>query len=600
MTVSDPKPPASRPRTLVRLARLLWTVDPRTATFLAVLYAAGGLHAVASVAVLRRLIDTAQQALQGRAPLLAAIGWAGALALLTIAYASGNNLRNVVGGRFQEIMRAEMERRCYRQVQTMPLEQLERAAVHDQLQQARQALQGERLSNTLVYAWQSLSESVTLLSLLLYLGRFHWGLPLLLAAGSTPGILVSQRFLYRRYHLARAQTVSERRFGIYDGLLTGRAAAAELRVFGFGNWLAQRALGLSRGMAAERVAIDVAEAPAMALSNVLGTVGYVVAIAFGVALLLDGRLGVGVVAALFYAFQSFQGSYHNLAQNVGIIADNLRYVRDYFAFTNGPRLDMNAGHRLAGPIRQGITFERVSFTYPGGVAPALDDVSFALRPGERLALVGENGAGKSTLVKLLMGLYRPTAGRILVDGVDLREIAPADWYRRIGTVFQDFARYQTSVRHNIGVGWVERRDDGALVEGAAARSDVLDVAATLPDGLDTPLGKEFHQGQELSVGQWQKLAIARAAMRPAELLILDEPASALDARAEAEVYAQFARMTEGRTAILISHRLGSCRIADRILVLQHGRLLEEGTHTSLLGAGGLYAELYQLQAAWYR
>ena len=180
-----------------------------------------------------------------------------------------------------------------------------------------------------------------------------------------------------------------------------------------------------------------------------------------------------------------------------------------------------------------------------------------------------------------------------------REIAPADWHRRLGAVFQEFARYQTTIRDNIGFGWIDKPDDAALVEAAAARSGALELAAAWPHGLDTPLGHEFHDGADLSVGQWQKLAIARAYLRPAELLILDEPASALDARAEAEVYAQFAVMARERTILLISHRLGSCRIADRILVLEHGRLVEAGAHTALLAAGGAYAALYRMQAAWY-
>ena len=224
----------------------------------------------------------------------------------------------------------------------------------------------------------------------------------------------------------------------------------------------------------------------------------------------------------------------------------------------------------------------------------------SIQPGERIALVGENGAGKTTFVKLLMGLYRPTSGRILVDGVDLADIAPADWYRKFGTVFQSFLRYQTTVEENITFGWLEGADDKEHLESVLVRSGADEVAAALPLGLDTPLGKEFHEGAEMSVGQWQKLAIARAYFRPAEILILDEPASALDAKAEAAVYAHFADMAQERTAVLISHRLASCQIADRILVLREGRLVEQGSHAALLSAEGEYAELYRLQAASYR
>jgi ATP-binding cassette subfamily B protein len=281
----------------------------------------------------------------------------------------------------------------------------------------------------------------------------------------------------------------------------------------------------------------------------------------------------------------------------------VRYLQDFFDFLDGPRLDLRAG--LPPPLRltRGITFEGVSFTYPGTERPAVHDLNLTIGPGERLALVGENGAGKTTLVKLLMGLYQPTAGRILVDGIDLRTLAPAAWYRRFGAVFQDFLRYQTSVRDNVAFGWVDGAAPAAseaAIQAALTRSGAAELVATLPRGVNTLLGKEFHDGADLSAGQWQQLAIARAYLRPAEILILDEPASALDARTEAEVYEHFAHLAEQRTVLLISHRLGSCRIAGRILVLKAGRIVETGTHEALLAAGGEYATLYRMQAAWYR
>jgi ATP-binding cassette subfamily B protein len=247
----------------------------------------------------------------------------------------------------------------------------------------------------------------------------------------------------------------------------------------------------------------------------------------------------------------------------------------------------------------GIRFENVGFTYPGSQRPALRAIDLHLRSGERIALVGENGAGKTTLARLLLGLYQPTEGRILVDGVDLANLDPADWRHRAAAVFQEFQQYHLTVRENIGFGNLERLHDLAAIERAGRLSGADAVIATLPAGCETPLGKAYEEGMELSLGQWQKLAVARAYLREAELLVLDEPAAALDARAEVEVYRQFRDVSRGKTVLLISHRLGSARLADRILVLDAGRIVEEGSHAELMARRGLYARMLGAQAQWY-
>lgn len=242
----------------------------------------------------------------------------------------------------------------------------------------------------------------------------------------------------------------------------------------------------------------------------------------------------------------------------------------------------------------------MSFTYPGSSRPALCNVSFSIKPGERIALVGENGAGKSTLVKLLMGLYKPTQGRITVDGIDLNELSPLDWQRRFGVVFQDFIRFETTVRENVSFGSLEKAKQPGAIEAAVAQAGATHLVETLPNSWDTHLGKSYRDGTDLSGGEWQKLAIARAYMRTAQILVLDEPASALDAKAEADVYRHFAQMGAGKTMFLISHRLGSCQLADRVLVFKDGHLIEEGDHQTLMASQGEYADMYQQQAAWYR
>lgn len=586
-----------------RLLRLFWAVNPVLATVVAVLEIGSGLFAVAEVHVLRQLIDTAQGVVTGTASLGMGLLWASALAGLALVgglFSGQFSVRQTLAGRQQELLRREIEARCYRQAQTTPLEGLEYAGYYDRLQRATLAME-QHLYETVEVAWRGLASLVALVSLAIYLGQFHWGLPLLLVVGTAPGLITRMRFERKWYELNHELTPETRRLGVWIDLLWKRDAAAEVRLFGLGPWLVDGIQRLWLRTMRRRLRLSAAGARVSIYTEGLNALVYLAAITFSVWLLITGSASLGAYAAFFFAVQSFQSHYSDLALSIlGGIESSMRYIQDFFEFTDGPRVDLTGGRRLPGPVAQGITFEGVSFTYPGSEEPALADLNLTIRPGERLALVGENGAGKSTLVKLLMGLYQPTAGRILVDGVELREMAPADWYRRFGTVFQDFRRYQSSVRDNITAGWVEGAGDEAALQAAVARSGADEVAKTLPQGVDTLLGKEFHEGQELSVGQWQKLAIARAYFRPAEMLILDEPASALDAQAEAAVYEHFARMAAARTVVLISHRLGSCRIADRVLVLRAGRLIEAGTHGELLAHGGAYAELYRLQAAWYR
>ena len=586
-------------RSVPRLVQLLWEVSPTVTILLGLLQISTGLLPVAEVHLLRRLVETAQQVVQGTAPLVQGLWWGGALAGLAVLRAALSALERVVADRHHEVLRGEIEVRCFRQAQAMPLEQLERAEHYDRLQRARTGTE-QRLRFAMRIFWRGFSSVVTLLSLLVYLGQFHWGLPVLLLVGSAPGAWVRERFLRRRFILTRSQTPAMRRWGVLTSLLTGRPAAAEVRLFGFGLRLLTQADQLLRRLRGERLQLATAETRATLVADAVDALIYIGSIVVSVWLLVIGRASLGVYAALFTAIETFQGTFSELVWSASLVFWDLRYIQDFFEFIDGPRVDLTAGRRLTGPVAQGITFEAVSFTYPGSEEPALADLNLTVRPGERLALVGENGAGKTTLVKLLMGLYEPTAGRILVDGVDLRDLAPEDWYRRFGTVFQDFLRYQTTVRDNIAFGWVEGADKERALAEAVTRSGADEVVATLPEGLDTLLGKEFHEGQELSVGQWQKLAIARAYFRPVEILILDEPASALDAKAEAAVYEHFAELAAERMVVLISHRLGSCRIADRILVLQDGRLVEAGTHEKLVAKAGTYAELFQLQAAWYQ
>ncbi len=591
--------PGSQLRYLPRLLGFIWRAEPGKFLLLVLVSTVAGLLVVAQVHALRRLVETAQEVIQAGAPLIDAVVWAGLIAGIGVVQGVTSQGKNLVGAHFQEVLRGVIEEHCYRQAQSMPLSGFEQAEHHDRLDRALRGMD-QRFSSTFSFTHSMITDVVALLSLLVYLAQFHWAIPLLLIAGTTPGVLIRERQHRAAYLVERKQTPRQRRLEVLTDILTGRAAAAELRLFGFGPWLIDRAEKLWLGMRDERMQLERRELKLTLVSDGINALVTLATIGFGVVLLVAGRVSLGATAAFFAAIDGFQQHYWGLVWDASRVYNDLRYIRDFFEFIDSPRLDFDKGTRLPGPISRGIELDNVSFTYPGSDRPALADVSITLRPGERIALVGENGAGKTTLAKILMGIYQPTSGRIVVDGVDLKEIALADWYRRIGAVFQNFTRYQVSVRENIGFGWLPKLDDAEAIARAAARSGADEVSASLPRGLETPLGKEFQEGSELSVGQWQRLAIARAYLRPAEVLILDEPASGLDAKAEAGVYDHFARMAEASTVVLISHRLGSCRLADRILVLNDGRVVEQGTHSQLIAAGGEYAELFKLQAGWYQ
>jgi ATP-binding cassette subfamily B protein len=314
-----------------------------------------------------------------------------------------------------------------------------------------------------------------------------------------------------------------------------------------------------------------------------------------------GQITLGQMTMYVLLFRQGQAAVSaSLAAISGMYEDNL-YLSTLYDYLDTP-VDAPSGTALAGPVPgDGVRFDAVSFTYPGAGEPAVNDVSFHLRPGHSLALVGENGSGKTTLIKLLTRLYVPSAGRITLDGLDLAQWSPAALRRRVAVIFQDFARYQLKVGENIGVGDVAHFEDEAGWRGAAELATAAPFVEELPEGYQTQLGKWFKDGRELSGGQWQKVALARAFIREgADLLVLDEPTAAMDARAEAQVFEQFRDLARERMVILISHRFSTVRMADQILVIQGGRILERGSHEALMSLDGLYAHLFSLQAKGYR
>jgi len=426
-------------------------------------------------------------------------------------------------------------------------------------------------------------------------------LMLLLIAGVLPAFLGESHFAFLGYAKNFRQTPIRRQLDYLRQVGGSKEAAKELKLFGLSKFLTQRFTKLSDGIYEENVALSRRKLIAGAFLSVIAFMGYYSAYAFVIWRTVTGAYSLGLWYLLSGAILQASSNIQQIFSTVSGIADQALFLTDLLAFFDmQPTIRSKPDARPAPrPIVRGFEFRNVSFRYPGSSRLVLDGLNFHLRPGERVALIGENGEGKTTIVKLITRLYDPTEGHVLLDGVDLKEYRLEDLYREIGVIFQDFMRYEMTARENIAVGRIEEIDDLALLE-AAARKSLADAVITKIGGYDQMLGRRFETGVDLSGGEWQKVALARAYLRDAQLLILDEPTAALDARSEFEVFRRFAELTAGKMALFISHRFSTVRMADRIVVLANGKIAEEGSHDQLARLGGRYKEMFELQAASYR
>lgn len=418
-----------------------------------------------------------------------------------------------------------------------------------------------------------------------------------------PSFLEGVRVTWWKRLLALDQTRRQNALRYLEGLLTTRAAAPEIRAFGLASFLLGRWGALVRELQAEQWALEWRTRP-MAIALYVasdGLLGYALGVLWALWLVAHGHLAVAAFAATVAALANFRSNWEVALVHLNLTHERALELADLFAFLDAPvrEGDGPSPRGFPVPLRSGVEVRGLGFTYPGATAPALQAVTLRLAPGEKVALVGPNGAGKSTLVRCLLGLYRPTAGGVSFDGVPQGAIALQSLRAHLAPVFQEHARFRLTLREAVGFGQVEGMHDAARVLEAMRRSGAADLLGHLPAGLDTWLDPAWPRGVDLSGGQWQRVATARAFMRDAPILILDEATAALDPRAEAEAFRSFVAMAEGRTAVLVSHRLGFARLADRIVVLQGGRVVEEGTHADLLRVGGLYAEMWAAQAQWY-
>ena len=417
-----------------------------------------------------------------------------------------------------------------------------------------------------------------------------------------PEFLAETKFAFLGYSLSVKQTPLRRELDYLRILGTSKETAKEQKLFGLGDFFADRYQSISNDVHHQNVELAARKLFYGSLLALLGTLGYYGTYAYGIYLTVTGALTLGALTFLAGAIAGASTNIQAVFSTFSHIADHALFLSDLIEFFAVRPKIYSKPNALPGPrpIREGFEFRNVSFTYPRKVKPVLENVNFRLEPGERIALVGANGHGKTTIVKLLTRMYDPTAGQILLDGIDLREYDLEDLWKSIGVIFQDFVKYDMNVADNIATGKIDERNNTFRIRAAAFKSLAENVVHKLPHGYEQMLGCRFAGGVDLSGGEWQKIALARAYLRDAQLLILDEPTAALDARSESEVFQRFADLTKGKMSVLISHRFSTVRMSDRILVLEDGRIAEQGAHNQLLSSGGSYAEMFELQAAHYR
>lgn len=443
--------------------------------------------------------------------------------------------------------------------------------------------------------------SITLVALAGLFVMLDTLLALLLFITVIPGFLVRLYFSRQLYQQLEAQAERERKTSYLNWLLTGLSYAKEIRLFSIGPFLKNRYAALRTALREERLNLATKQAWADLAAQAPPLVAIFGTLAFITWRVVQGAATVGSLVMYYQAFQRAQNSLKTLLGSLASLYQDSLFISHFEDFlTLDPKIK-EPKHPIAfpEPVKNGIAFDRVGFSYPGCDKPVFTDISFTIKPGEHVAIVGENGAGKTTLVKLLCRLHDPTSGKISVDGIDFKQLGLEKLRSEISALFQDYAKYQASVRENIWFGNIDLPDDTEAVTRAAKCSGADAVVQNLPQGYETLLGKMFHGGHELSIGQWQKIALARAFVRKSSLIILDEPASSLDVQSEYELFSHFHRIAEGKTAVIISHRLSTVKMVDRILVLNHGRLAEIGSHEELMKKNGIYARLFTMQAEKY-
>ena len=580
--------------------RLIWSASPRLTVINVVLRALQAALPTAILYVGKLIIDEVLLLLDGTGD----VDFLWQMVVLEFGLALASDLLSraitLTDSLLSDLISHRTSVDIMRHAATLDLYQFEDADFYDKMERARRQTTGRSvLMSQLLSQFQSIITIVVLAGTVV---TFNPWLILLLVVAVIPSFIQENYFNQRKYSLTRSWTPERRELDYLRYLGASDITAKEVKIFGLADFITDRFDFLSMKYYRANRSLAVRRAGWGAFFSAIGSVTYYGAYVLIILQAINGQITVGSLTFLAGAFRRMQQGLRTILTRVAFIGENALYLQDLFDFFKiEPSIrDTKVAVPFPKTIEKGWRFENVSFKYPGAEKYAIQNLSFELPVGTKLALVGENGAGKTTLVKLLARLYEPTEGRILLDGRDLRDYLLAELRDAVGVIFQDFFRYQLTVKENIAIGRIEDLEVQTKIVDSAEKSLANEVVEGLPGGYDQLLGRRFAGAMDLSGGQWQKVALARAYMRNAELLILDEPTSALDARAEFEVFERFTELITGKSAVIISHRFSTVRMADVILFLEYGQRVEMGAHDELMALDGRYAELFNLQARGYQ
>jgi ATP-binding cassette subfamily B protein len=584
-----------------RVLALIWKTNPWFVTWLLVFTFFGGLIPSLQIQITTQIIQNAAEAIQQGSPtqlVHLAIYFGFLQGVLMII----SSLLGIGQQQIQSLLQTKLANTIAIQIMEKAIEldvqYFEDDEFYDKLQRANR----ESSYRPYQIFWQMVtigSQCVTLVSVVIVLLSWNWWLGLLILIAPLPSVVSQIFYGQQSYKIERERTQQYRRLSYFQYLTTNSHSVKEIRLFRLGDLF----LGRYKQLYSDFYKVDSnlvkretrAIVPFPILTNVVSAGAQIYAISFTIA---NGH--IGLLAGYLQAIAVVHNTLESLLWGVSQLYQNNLFVNNLFEFLDVPANKIGNGKRpVPERLEIGIEFRDVSFSYPGTTEMVLQDLNLFLKAGECVALVGHNGAGKTTLVKLLTRLYEPTSGKILLDGIPLEEYDIQDVRRHISVIFQDFVHYEMAVRENVGFGYVEELDNDERIRLATAQSGAATFIEDLPQKYETTLGRMFEKGQELSIGQWQKMALARAFMRRAPVVVLDEPTSSIDAESESEIFGQLQHIAAGATTLLIAHRFSTVRMADRIIVIKQGKIIEDGTHEALMAINGTYAHLFRLQAAGY-